>query len=118
MGVLEGRWKASQGLGPGSDAASAAETAAWGSSAQQGASHGQQLHMTAEFSSLQEWQDMRSRIGSLQGVSDLQVGALSARGAEISFAYSGEIQALQQQLATIGLGVVNDGGRAVVRRAN
>ncbi|HRC87839.1 MAG TPA: hypothetical protein PK413_19775, partial [Thermoanaerobaculia bacterium] len=63
-------------------------------------------------------QDMRSRLGTTPGVTGMEVGALSARGAEVSLAFPGGAAALQPRLAAQGLQLSNAGGRLVLQPAN
>jgi len=117
LGVLEGRWKRSQGLAgaaAGDDAASNwSTTAADGSTAVV-----EQVRLTVQFASLQEWQSMRARLGQVAGSANLLVGALSARGAEVQIGYPGGASALQERLAGEGLQLANASGRLVLRAAN
>ncbi len=112
LGVLEGRWKKSQGL------AGAADDGApnWSTTASEGSTAVRQdVRLTAQFTSLQEWQSMRSRLGQVAGLQNIQVGALSSRGAEVQIAYPGGASALQQRLASEGLALADAGGRLVLR---
>jgi hypothetical protein len=116
LGVLEGRWKKSQGL---ASTADGSEELTWTTTAASGSTAAlQSVRLTAQFASLQEWQLMRSRLGQIAGPQNLQVGALSARGAEVQVAYPGGASALQQRLADEGLALSDAGGRLVLRPAN
>ena len=116
LGVLEGRWKMGQGVAGGG--AGGADTG-WSTSANAGSTAAPELvRLTAQFASLQEWQQMRSRLGQVAGPQNLQVGAISSRGAEVSVAYPGGANALQQRLASEGLQLADAGGRLVLRVGN
>ncbi len=115
LGVLEGRWKQSKGIGGGTDDSASA----WSTTAAEGSTAApEQVRLTAQFASLQEWQSMRARLGQVAGLQNLQVGALSPRGAEVEIAYPGGASALQQQLVGEGLSLADAGGRLVLRAAN
>jgi hypothetical protein len=117
LGVLEGRWKMGQGLAAGT--ASTSDETGWSASAAETpAGSPEQLLLTAQFASLQEWQQMRTRLGEVAGPQNLQVGAMSSRGAEVSVAFPGGARALQQRLAGQGLQLGDAGGRLVLRAAN
>ncbi|MEM7621084.1 MAG: DUF2066 domain-containing protein [Pseudomonadota bacterium] len=45
--------------------------------------------MTVKFSNLRQWQTIRTKLVEIPGVQQLEVGSLSARGAEISLNYPG-----------------------------
>ena len=116
LGVLEGRWKMSQGVsGAGAAAAAAAD---WAPAGDTLAGAAQSVRFTAEFDSLQQWQQIRSRLGQLAGPENVQVGALSSRGAEVTMGFAGGPNALQQRLAAQGLTLFDAGGHLVLRAAN
>jgi len=121
LGVLEGRWKQQQGIaGAGPSASDATEADAGWSPAGDGpaAAGGQPIRMTVEFASLQQWQEMRARLGEVAGPQNVQVGALSARGAEVTVGFAGGPNALQARLATRGMTLASVGGHIVLRAAN
>lgn len=121
LGVLEGRWKQQQGIaGAGPVAAeTTAADAGWSPAGDgAGAAAGRPIRMTVEFSTLQQWQEMRARLGEVAGPQNVQVGALSARGAEVTVGFAGGPDALQARLATRGMTLASVGGRIVLRAAN
>jgi hypothetical protein len=101
LGVLEGRWKAvkSEALG-GVDLLAAP---------------GKVVELEVEFASLSEWNDIRRQIVDMPGVDDVQIGAVSARSAEVSLRFPGGEQPLADAFARQGLLMRNDGGIWVVR---
>ena len=118
LGVLEGRWKETQGV---AGAAAAADDANWspaGDAAAVTAGAGQPIRMTVEFASLQQWQDMRARLGDVAGPQNVQVGAISARGAEVIVTFSGGPDALQSRLTGSGIALAGVDGHLVLRAAN
>ena len=123
LGVLEGRWKQQQGIAgaaaPGADAQATADTG-WSPAGDAAISPrgGQPIRMTVEFSSLQQWQEMRARLGEVAGPQNVQVGALSARGAEVTVSFAGGPDALQARLATRGMQLASIGGHIVLRATN
>jgi hypothetical protein len=127
LGVLEGRWKEQHGIvGSGAAAGDAAADAGWspvGADAAAAAGNasavgGQPIRMTVEFNSLEQWQEMRSRLADVAGPQNVQVGALSSRGAEVTVGFAGGPGALQARLATRGLGLASVDGHLVLRAAN
>lgn len=96
LGVLEGRWKAGKGgaVGGVDIAAGGDSTSATGDGA---------IHLTVEFATLPEWNDMRTRLLAADGAFDLAVGSVSARSAEVSVRHGGGVQGLTEALATNGL---------------
>ncbi len=103
LGVLEGRWKAVKSEGRGGVDALAGP--------------GSEIRIEVEFSSLAEWNEMRRHILETDGVDDLRIGAVSARGAEMSLRYPGGGQSLADALARQGLSLRN-GGAAWILRAS
>lgn len=118
LGVLEGRWKATKGAGL---SASAAEPTPWSTSANDDVAAAgplQPVRFTAQFGSLAEWQQMRGSLGRIAGPQNLQVGAMSSRGAEVTVAYPGGPSALQARLAGEGLKLADAGGRLILYAGN
>jgi hypothetical protein len=103
LGVLEGRWKAAKSEG-------------WGG-VDALAGPGSEIRIEAEFSSLAEWNEMRRHLLETDGVGDLRIGAVSARGAEMSLRYPGGGESLANALARQGLSL-RSGGAAWILRAS
>jgi hypothetical protein len=101
LGVLEGRWKAAK-----SDAFGGVEAFA---------GPGSEVILEVEFSSLAEWNELRRQILDTPGVDDVQIGAVSARSAQISLRYPGGAQPLATTLARQGLSLRSDGARWLLR---
>ncbi len=104
LGVIEGRWKAveAQAMGLVSANAGPPET----------------VRFTVLFNGLGAWQAIRRRLAALPGVENLDVGVLSARGAEISLDYPGGTAALARALAAQGLMLGEEGGTLVLRASD
>lgn len=101
LGILEGRWKATK-----LDTASG-HVAGFGSDLML-------VQMMVEFRNLRQWQQMQQRITRLPGLEGLQVGGLSARGAQVRAMYPGGPEALAHALAAQGFDVRHlDGGLLV-----
>lgn len=94
IGVIEGRWKALK--------APAVSTAA-------GLLPVMPVRLTARFSTLGEWQDIKSKLEDVQGIEGLEIGTLSARGAEVFLKFPGGAPALRSAVAQDGL-VLSDAG--------
>jgi hypothetical protein len=56
-----------------------------------------------EFSGLSHWQDIRGRLMNVRGLQALEVNALSARGASVTFDYAGTLGQLQSELSQLGI---------------
>jgi hypothetical protein len=114
LGVLEGRWKALRAAA----APQAGETVnpdfqnsgtpAW--SARAGASHGEPVRFTAEFSGLTQWNQIRTQLLDTPGVENLEIATVSARNADVTLNYPGGAQGLANAVGGRGLSLHNDGG--------
>jgi Uncharacterized protein conserved in bacteria (DUF2066) len=101
LGILEGRWKAiKSGMGSGAGVAS-------GSS---------DLLINVEFRGMSEWQDISRKLGATQGVAELDVAGLSARGARVTLRYPEGGEQLADALAQQGLLLRNVGGNWVLKQ--
>lgn len=101
LGVLENRWKVTQ-----TDSGGGAD---------------QERHavmLTVEFSSLREWQDLRSRLSRVPGVQGLEIASLSARAADVTLRYPGGAPALAAKLPAYSMSLVDVGGGALLLRGN
>ncbi|MEZ5774314.1 MAG: hypothetical protein R3D33_06335 [Hyphomicrobiaceae bacterium] len=113
LGILEGRWKASQsnrdtaGLGGPSIG-----SGGWAVSAEDA---GGLLRIRAEFRSLGEWQQMRARIAAVPGISSLQIGTLQEGSADVFLHFPQGMALLQSELAQRGLALFDGGGEWVLR---
>jgi hypothetical protein len=92
LGILEGRWKATRGATAGAEGSGGA------------------IRLLVEFGSLGEWNEMRSRILDADGAYDIEVGAVSPRGAEMMVKHAGGATGLAAALARAGLGMTDGGG--------
>jgi hypothetical protein len=97
LGVLEGRWKTMK-TGPGGTAFGA-----------------DVLQIDVVFQSQAEWNDMRGRILDVDGVDNVNIGALSARSAELGLTYSGGGNALATVLTQQGMTLTQNGNRWSLR---
>lgn len=95
--TLEGRWKAIKARG--------GATAAAGDT---------DLLISVEFRGMSEWQDISRKLGATQGVEELEVAGLSARGARVTLRYADGAEQLAQELARQGLNLRNAGGNWVL----
>ncbi len=101
LGVMEGRWKAAKaGAVGGIDVTTAG---------------GDAIQLQVEFTSMAEWNDMRSRLLEVEGASDVEVGALSGRSARVGLRYPGGAGELSMALMSQGLKMSNNSGIWVVR---
>lgn len=99
QGVLEGRWKVAKSEEGG------ASGGGFGA-----VSGGGEVRLAVEFSSLDEWNDLRGRILDTPGIDDVRIGAVSAYSAEVSVRYPGGGDRLASVLSQRGLSLTNGGG--------
>ncbi|MGV1013388.1 MAG: DUF2066 domain-containing protein [Methyloceanibacter sp.] len=68
-----------------------------------------------EFSGLKDWQEIRMRLTHVAGIQGLEVNALSARSASITFDYAGSLGHLQAELGQSGFSFDDREGTFVLR---
>lgn len=100
-GVLEGRWKSVK----------VQESGGLDTLAQPPMA----VQVYVQYANLQQWQEMRRRLADTPGVEDLQIGGVTARGADIALRYPGGGQALAATLAALGFDMRPNGGTWVIR---
>lgn len=100
--ILEGRWKAVKVRG---GVASAAPGGGGGDT---------DLLIAVEFRGMAEWQEISRKLSATQGVEELDVAGLSARGARVTLRYADGAQQLADELARQGLNMRNSGGNWVL----
>lgn len=100
MQVIQGRWKIIRSEELGDDEI---------------ASTPENVLVTVVFSGFREWQAIRSKINKIPGVDSLEVGSLSARGAEVSLSYPGGAERLSQHLGKYSLMLQNENGAWIMR---
>ncbi len=92
--VIEGRWKTTRLASQGALAGSAdLET----------------VTLTAQFSGLKAWQEMRARLRKVPGLQGLDVKALNARGASLTVDFPGGAARLAQAAQSQGLALEQRG---------
>lgn len=100
LDVIAGRWKLVHA--PGTGEGGSAETLG--------------VEMFVEFSSMGQWNDIRTRLAKVPGVNGLDVKSLSARSAQIGLQYPGGIERLAQTLGSEGMSLQQaDNGAWVLR---
>lgn len=105
--TLEGRWKAIKSRGSFTPSA----TAGPGTTAGPGDTD---LLIAVEFRGMAEWQDISRKLSATQGVQELDVAGLSARGARVTLRYPDGAEQLADELARQGLTLRNSGGNWVL----
>ncbi len=105
QGVLENRWKVMQSA-PGGAPQQASREEGQAPSAPQGEPE-RNVVAVVEFSGLKEWQEIRARLMQVTGIQGLEVNALSARTASITFDYAGSLGRLQKELDQDGFAFEN-----------
>lgn len=111
LGILEGRWKATQTASQGTTAAwspPAGTNGAGGWGASQGGGYadpasGEVVQIEAQFSSQAQWNEMRRQLLETPGVASVDIGSLTARSARITLRYPGGGDRLSQTLSAQGL---------------
>ena len=105
LGVLEGRWKAVKATAPGDAQTAAVPSApAWSAAgATSAGSAGDPVALVVEFSSLAQWNDIRTQLLDTPGVEDMNISTMSARNADVALRYPGGVQGLANALGGRGL---------------
>ena len=98
LGVLEGRWKTLKSGG--------AYTM----------SGGEEVELLVQFSTRDEWRDLRGRILELPGIADVRVNAVSEGTASMAVKYPGGGGPLSAALARHGVSLVQTSGVWLLRR--
>lgn len=110
LGVLEGRWKAKKIPPLGASAYAPAYAPAYSGG-------GTAVAVRAQYQSLAEWSQMRSRLLSLPGVEDVRIETESARGADLTLRFPGGASELASALYGSGLALENGTDRLILRSA-
>lgn len=121
LGVIEGRWKSLRsrgGYGAAEVAAAVNGSGAGEGTGVAGAAGGESVHIEAEFSSLGEWNSIRERLESTPGVANVEIAAVSARGADLAVSFPGGGAMLASALSARGLSLRDLGGAWLLRTAN
>ena len=114
LGVIEGRWKFVRSRAAPADPNAIQTTSVDGE--QQDPQNGDdRVLIQVEFRGAQQWQEIRSRLLDQPGIDDLVVSELLSRGAQISLRYAGGGQRLAEDLASVGLEMVNTGRKWSLR---
>jgi Uncharacterized protein conserved in bacteria (DUF2066) len=111
--VIEDRWKARQATSGAVEPARYDQGVPPQAAPQQ--ESGRLVTMVVQFGSLKEWQQIRGRLMQVPGLQDLEVNALSARTASITFDYTGSLGRLQKVLADGGFSFENREDNFVLR---
>lgn len=114
LGILEGRWKAVKSPGPTItqqpppiDAAGAAGQPVWAATST--GAEGEPVRIVAEFSSLAQWNEMRTQLLETPGVENLEIETVSSSNADISLQFPGGGRALANVLGSRGLRMTDSG---------
>ncbi len=112
FGIIENRWKVTQ---------APAETTPAEPGGEAGAEQGQtpqvprNVQAVVQFSGLRDWQEIRARLMRVAGIEALEVNALSARAASITFDFAGSLGKLQAALDQNGFAFDEKDGAFVLR---
>ena len=118
FGIIENRWKTTEAGAPATEANYKQGTEGAPDAGQSGPPKGEvprNVMAQVEFSGLKDWQDIRGRLMNLAGIQGLEVNALSARAASITFDYAGSLGHLQQELDQNGFAFDEREGIFVLR---
>ena len=110
LGVLEGRWKALKAAPHGSDSAATTDNGQPAWSAGTSAHHGEPVKFVAEFTSLTQWNQIRTQLLDTPGVENLEIATVSARNADVTLSFPGGIQGLANAVGARGLSLQDLGG--------
>lgn len=99
LGIVEGRWKAINAPEAGQGPAGAV----------------QQVQLWVEFQNLGQWNSRQQVLSEIPGVSGMETGGLSARGASVSLNYPGGGENLRAALAARGLSLQQSEGTWILR---
>jgi hypothetical protein len=102
FGILENRWKTMQS-GEGLPTEVRHQEAPLEDAPRTPAEVSRIVVAAVEFSGLSHWQDIRGRLMNVRGLQALEVNALSARGASVTFDYAGSLGQLQSELSQLGI---------------
>lgn len=72
---------------------------------------GARVLMHVKFNGLRHWQSIRKRLAAINGVEELNIEKLSARGADVSCLYPGGAEAFARQVALVGMNLQPDGDK-------
>jgi hypothetical protein len=120
FGIIENRWQVTQapppapaaatepGIEPGAEQTQTPPTGA-------AAEVPRNVQAMVQFSGLKDWQEIRSRLMQVAGIQALEVNALSARAASITFDYAGSLGKLQAELGQSGFAFDEKDGTFVLR---
>ena len=75
------------------------------------------IGLAVEFSSLAQWNEIRTQLLDTPGVEGLDVMTVSARNADVALSYPGGAQALANALGGRGLNLTDAGGAGWVLRS-
>ncbi|PPD27795.1 MAG: hypothetical protein CTY20_12080 [Hyphomicrobium sp.] len=101
LGVLEGRWKAAQAGARGGVEAITGPGAA--------------VQLLVEFTSIGQWNEIRSHLLETQGIEDVRIEGVSARSADVLLRYPGGAPRLADALAARGMALRDESGTWVLR---
>jgi hypothetical protein len=116
LGVLEGRWKAINthaALAPAAYSAPLEAPPPWAAGGTPAS--GERVRVAVEFTSLAQWNEIRTQLLDTPGVEALDVATVSAQNADIALNYPGGLQALANALGGRGLTMTEAGAGWVLR---
>jgi len=114
LAVLENRWKVMQSGGAEAEPVRYEEGAPAAAAPAQG-EPGRNVVALVQFAGLKEWQEIRGRLMHVPGIQALEVNALSARTASITFDYAGSLGRLQKVLGDSGFAFENGEDNFLIR---
>ncbi len=114
FGIIENRWKVTQDQTP-----APTEVKTEGTTGQAPAAGTAEVprnvEAMVEFTGLKNWQEIRARLMQVAGIQALEVNALSARAASVTFDYAGSLGKLQTELGQSGFALDEKDGTFVLR---
>jgi len=114
FGIIENRWKVTQDQTPAPTEVKT-EGATGQAPAAGTAEVPRNVEAMVEFTGLKNWQEIRARLMQVAGIQALEVNALSARAASVTFDYAGSLGKLQTELGQSGFALDEKDGTFVLR---
>ncbi|CAA2142585.1 DUF2066 domain-containing protein [Hyphomicrobium sp. ghe19] len=111
LGVIEGRWKAIKSAAP-EPASAGADMPVWAAST---GGNGEDVTLLVEFSSSDQWDQMRGQLLDTPGVDGLNIADVTESSADITLKYPGGARSLANALGARGLSLTGTGQGWVLR---
>ena len=105
-------------MGTGQEAGLTPAVPAWSTGAAPLVQGTEDVAFVAEFTSLEQWNEIRTQLLETPGVDDVSISTMSARSAEVGLRFPGGTQSLANAVGARGLSLLNNGTSWVLRPSN